>query len=277
MRLGLNIGISRRRGGGGSAPAPFSPASLFGGGAKGAYFDISDLSTLFEERTGASATTPASVDGVVGTVLDKSGNDNHITAPSDAARPILRQAGDLYYLDFDGTNDELQFSGGALDIARNVSGLTIAAAQSFDANPTADRTIVGFSTGATAAASRTLLRAINGNLLQFGGRRLDANTIASQTLASAGTGVNVVVSRFDYSNAAAYLVRNRADSATIDPFQTAGSTSDTASLAASVGGFASAAYLDGRIYAIIIYDGLATGDTLADIEDWLAAKSGVTL
>lgn len=277
MRLGLNIGISRRRGGSGSAPAPFSPASLFGGGVKGAYFDISDLSTLFEERTGAAATTAASVDGVVGTVLDLSGNDNHITAPSDAARPILRQAGDLYYLDFDGSDDELRFSGGALDMARNVSAMTLAAAQSFDANPSADTTIIFISTGTNGISSRCLLRAINGNLLQFGGRRLDGDSAAVQTLASAGTGVNVLVSRFDYANAAAYLVRNRTDTATLDPFKTAGATSDTASLAASIGANNGQQYLNGRIYAAVIYDGLATGDTLADIEDWLAAKSGVTL
>ena len=39
-------------------PAPFSPASLFSNGEEGAWYDISDLTTLFEE----DGTTPADRD-----------------------------------------------------------------------------------------------------------------------------------------------------------------------------------------------------------------------
>lgn len=94
----------------GASSAVFNPATLFTSGEVGSYYDISDLSTLFQERTGASATTPAVVDGVVGTVLDKSGNDDHMIALSNGVRPILRQDGSMYYLDFDGIDDELQHS-----------------------------------------------------------------------------------------------------------------------------------------------------------------------
>lgn len=67
-------------------------------------YDISDLSTLFSDRS-ATPSTPASVDGVVGTVLDLSGNGNHLVFPSDAARPILRQSDIYYYLELDGVDD----------------------------------------------------------------------------------------------------------------------------------------------------------------------------
>jgi hypothetical protein len=56
---------------------------------QGAWYDPSDLPTLYTERTGASATTPSVIGGVVGTVRDKSGNHYWSTAPSDAARPLL--------------------------------------------------------------------------------------------------------------------------------------------------------------------------------------------
>lgn len=105
----------------GGEASPFDPTKLPN---LVALYDISDLSTLFVERTGASASTPASVNGVVGTVLDLSGNGNHATAPSDAARPILRESNGLYWLEGDGVDDLLQ-TGPTFQVAY---GSTIAAA-----------------------------------------------------------------------------------------------------------------------------------------------------
>lgn len=86
----------------------WTPQKLFLAGEVGFWFDPSDLSTLFVERTGAAATTPSGVGTVVGTILDKSGNGNHAVAALDAARPILRQDGaGRYYLEFDGVDDQL--------------------------------------------------------------------------------------------------------------------------------------------------------------------------
>jgi len=98
MKLGLGLRSSRR---GGS----FSPASLFSGGVGGAFYQPSDLSTLYSDIAG---TTAAVVNGPVGKMLDKSGNGNHLTSPVDACRPILRQSGALYYLEFDGTDDGMR-------------------------------------------------------------------------------------------------------------------------------------------------------------------------
>jgi lysophospholipase L1-like esterase len=74
------------------------------------WLDPSDLSTLFQERTGASATTPSVVDGPVGSMHDKSANGIWLTAPSDSARPTLRNSGLLYWLEFDGVDDRLDSS-----------------------------------------------------------------------------------------------------------------------------------------------------------------------
>lgn len=89
-------------------PEPAGLSGLFSSGQDGAWYDPSDLSTMFLETTGAAATTPAAVGDPVGTILDKSGNGHHATAVNDAARPVLRQdAGGRYYLESDGVNDEL--------------------------------------------------------------------------------------------------------------------------------------------------------------------------
>jgi hypothetical protein len=67
---------------------PFSPLALFTAGEQGAWYDPSDLSTLFQNAAG---TTPVTgVEQPVRLMLDKSGRGNHAAAPSDAARPVLR-------------------------------------------------------------------------------------------------------------------------------------------------------------------------------------------
>lgn len=71
------------------------------------FLDPSDITTMWEERTGASATTQSSVDGVVGTMLNKGTVGGYFTAAADTRRPILRQTGALFYLEFDGVDDYL--------------------------------------------------------------------------------------------------------------------------------------------------------------------------
>jgi hypothetical protein len=76
--------------------------ALYGGGAvTGTLYDVSQLSSLYEDRS-ASPSTPASIDGVVGTIKDLSPNGDHAIAPSDAARGILRTDGTYYWIEFDG-------------------------------------------------------------------------------------------------------------------------------------------------------------------------------
>jgi len=77
----------------------FSPSALFANGEKGVWYDPSDLSTMFQNSDG---TTTAAVGDPVGYIADKSGNSNHAIQATSAKRPTLRQAGSLYYLEFDG-------------------------------------------------------------------------------------------------------------------------------------------------------------------------------
>ena len=81
----LSLAISRIMGGG-----VWSPLSLFAAGEQGAWYDPSDLSTLYHDAAGTTPVT--AVEQRVGLMLDKSGRDNHAfqatTAPNDK-RPIL--------------------------------------------------------------------------------------------------------------------------------------------------------------------------------------------
>lgn len=82
----------------------FNPLSLFAAGEQGAWYDPSDLSTLFQDYAG---TTPVTAAGQpVGRMLDKSGRGNHATQSTYASRPTLQQdVSGLYYLACDGSND----------------------------------------------------------------------------------------------------------------------------------------------------------------------------
>jgi hypothetical protein len=66
----------------------FAPGLLFLAGEQGAWYDPSDLSTLFQDAAGATPVT--AVEQPVRLMRDKSGRGNNATAPSDAARPVLR-------------------------------------------------------------------------------------------------------------------------------------------------------------------------------------------
>lgn len=81
-----------------SGSASFTPASL----APSAWYDPSDLATVWEN---SGRTIPASVNGVVGALDDKSGNGNHLIQATTAAKPILRLISGVYWLEFDGVDD----------------------------------------------------------------------------------------------------------------------------------------------------------------------------
>ncbi|MFV8867603.1 hypothetical protein [Serratia fonticola] len=93
---------------------PVFPYSLFDT-YNGALFDISDITTLFQDLSGL---VPVSASGqTVALVKDKSGLGHHLTQSDAAKRPVYNSAG---YLVFDGTRG-LDFTGSALSIFSNIS------------------------------------------------------------------------------------------------------------------------------------------------------------
>lgn len=94
---------SRLRDRAGKGVASFTPKALFANGEQGAWYDPSDLTSLFQDSAG---TTPVTAAGQpVGLMRDKSGLNNHARQATAGSRPILRNTGALWYLQFDGIDD----------------------------------------------------------------------------------------------------------------------------------------------------------------------------
>lgn len=85
---------------------PVDPiVSLFGSNVEGAYYDINDLSTLFQDSL---ATIPVTEVGqTIGCIKDKSGNKNHLIQPTVSRQPRLTrdELTGSYGLAWDGVDD----------------------------------------------------------------------------------------------------------------------------------------------------------------------------
>lgn len=94
------------RGTGTVAVDVYDPTNLFASGEKGAWFDASDISTLFQDAAG---TIPVTTLGqLVGKWLDKSGNNNHATQSNAGQRPTWQiDAEGNYNVTFTKTGQQL--------------------------------------------------------------------------------------------------------------------------------------------------------------------------
>ena len=235
--LGMGLGIARS-----SGSTPFTPASL----SPTAWYDPSDLATVWQD---SARTTPASVNGVVGALDDKSGNGFHLLQATTAAKPILRQSGALYHLETDGVDDYMEATGVTLT---QPNAIWIAT------NPLATS---GHHYDGVAAR-----QALNGNLNFFAGA---GNTATGNSLtigAAAILGMQV-------DGAASYARKDSVNTAAISP--TVGTSGLTNFRFAA---FAPGSnHYNGRFAGIVLVDRLLTSPEMASLDTYLAAKQGRVL
>jgi len=241
---------------------------MFRTGAQGAWFDPSDLTTLFQDSAGTAPTTAPG--DPVGRILDKSGRDNHATQAVKANRPIYQVDGQgRGYLAFNGVN----------------SGLTVAA---FPAGSDKMQAFVGIrKLSDTAIAILTEF----GVSLPPGSFYITAPHDGGFDI---GTSVRAGIN-FGYSNAsldapASAVIGMRADIATNDVRLRANGMQVASSSANLGGGMFGTWPLDigrrgngsvpfnGNIFGLILRFGAWSGASeTARIENWLAQRAGVTL
>ncbi|WP_417701975.1 hypothetical protein [Pseudophaeobacter sp.] len=240
----------------------FSPASLFASGESGVWYDPSDLSTLWADTFG---TTQAVLGGAVARMDDKSGNGNHVTQDTFAARAILRQsvAGE-YYLEFDGVDDYLLTAAGILGGAATVFTLAAGVSTEGGAGTSGnDRPLsLGNATLGTAGGSarETFGQAQDGSLRYDGAFTAGALSLPSEFV------------RLSSRNGGSVLdMINAAES--IGATATLVSTIDEVAICAPAG----AAYAQANIHGVIVINRVLTAQEISDTETYLAEKAGVTL
>jgi len=255
----------------------FSPLSLFANGEQGAWYDPSDLTTLYQDSAG---TTPVAADGdPVGLMLDKSGNGNHASQSVAASRPIYRTAAGLHWLEPDGVDDSLitpavdlspytkltaSFGLRKLSDAQGVSPVMMSGV----AGNTAD----GFSLYAPHSASgRKAAWSLGGSSQRF--RAIDAFPAP----------ISIVQSAL-FDNAAVSLadaIIPRVNGSEVIPTENvSGSASGNGFLNVSLRLFVqegTASFSPNPFYGGVLVTGHLSVNGLSVLERYLAVKSGVTL
>lgn len=249
----------------------FSPVSLFGPSDKGGLYDASVLSSLWQDT---GRTVPAGVNDPVRVMDDLSGKGNHVVAPSDTARPILKVDAGKYYLDFDGIDDELRWSDAGLDISRNVAGITTSAAYQFKSATASTGWIMSQTATAATTVRAGMSRNSGGTLLVAGGRRRNADSFAFVSTGNT-TAVQVSTSIFDYAASDLFLRRAGAQVASSTSFQTDGTTDDVRAFSGGIGSTGiGTGFLDMKFYAGPYIGRKLTSTEIGNLETWLSAKNG---
>jgi len=243
----------------------FSPSALFANGEEGGWYDPSDLTTLFEE----DGTTPASVDGPVGKILDKSGNGNHLIQTTETKCPTLRLASGLYYLEFDGIDDGLQAAAIDFTGTDSMSVFTGARKEADEVAVLAELSAnLGNNTGTFRQAS------INGDIWRYSSKGTSVSNANASPYVPPIT--SVVTGLSDISSSTNILRIDGSQEASAGASQ---GTGNYGNHVLNVGARNNAAglQLDGRIYGMIVRGVLSNANEIASTEKYIASKTGVSI
>lgn len=256
----------------------FSPLSLFSSGEQGAWYDPSDLATMFQDAAGTTPVTAA--DQPVGLMRDKSGRGNHASQATSASRPILRNSGALWWLEFDGVDDFLATASIDLTSTFRVAAF-VGAKKNSDA---ATSIIVELSASATANNGAFYLAGPQGAGLHNYAAVLRGTTETGSALSTyTAPSTNILSVDFDISQATRLTeIVPRVDGLTPSR-SNVGAAAD-----AGTGNFGNYPLYIGRrggttlpfggnLYGLIVRGAATSAANIASTEKYLAAKSGVTI
>lgn len=201
-------------------------------------------------------------------------------------------------VNFDGVNDFLQLTGSALDVARNRSALTVFIVYAYPSGFSGTRSFLYLSTGTSSTSSRIYMGLKDSSgFLGAGGRRLDTDSALFTSVAAPVVGeVAVTTARFVYNSSDLYLYKNGTLTSSNLNFQSNGSTSDTSSLAGTIGSnlAGTAENFPGRIAEIMVYGqdddgmraavhtyiqttyGISTADATGVVDEWVVSGDTTT-
>lgn len=262
---------TRMRSGGTSLEAAIRV--LFAAGEAGAWFDPSDLSTLFQDSAG---TTPVTAVGQpVGKILDKSGRGNHATQATAASRPLWQQdANGKYYLAFDGVDDWLQT--GSVDLTA-IQKLTVVAGVRKNSDAALGMVVTSSTSGTATAGEFGLFAPRDITTLAYAARLTGtalSNTDLNFRLVAAPDLV-VLNAAYDLGAAdgAQMTVRHNGGGQLIGGSGIGSGTFKSGPVYIGMRGGATLPF-NGRLYSLIVRAALSTSDQIAQVEQYVNKRTG---
>jgi hypothetical protein len=248
----------------------FSPMALFALGQQGAWYDPSDLSTLFQDAAG---TIPVTATGQpVGLMRDKSGRGNHATQPTAASRPIFRDVGGLRYLECDGVDDGMVT--GSINFTDTDKMFVCAGVRKLSDAATA--VLLELSPNTSVSAGAFAVTAPNFTAEASYGSRSAGTTQSSAVALGSPSPISSVVSAISAISTDTNSIRvNGVQRATVATDQGAGNYSNNPLYLFRRGG--TSLPFTGFFYGAIIAGAAYSAAQIASAERYLAGKSGVTL
>jgi len=257
----------------GAIPQAWTPASLFLDklAYRGAWFDVSDLTTLFQDTAG---TTPVTAAGqAVGLMKDKSGNGNHITF----SNATLGSNGTLYWIAFNGVSTNGQFVAAANGMF-SFSGYCMSTLGLLLDSISTYRFILRFNDGSNADRFGLSTQASAGTL-QFDAHRTTyaTETDVPATLAKP-TGAHVWTAYAKYATGVTTLTRDKTVASSNGSLSTAGNTDGLNSSGIYLGDYASTDYSNMNFYGgILLASEQDISSLQGQIETWVGSKVGLTI
>ena len=246
-------------------PLLFTPLNLFSTGEQGAWYDPSDMATLFQDDAGTIPVTAAGQ--VVGRMRDKSGNNHHATQVTAASKPILRNTGTLWWLEFDGVDDFLSTGNIDLSATDEVSVFTGLRKLSDAATAIA----VEFGNGNDAQGIFYALN-VAGGAFQCKSRGSVNAFLNTAVYAAPFTGVVSMISNISAPSLVARVNTIQTSTATSQ------GTGNYGNYPLYIGRRAGTSLpFFGNIYGLIVRGALTDSSGIAASEKYMAAKSGVTI
>jgi len=252
----------------------WEPINLFANSEQGAWYDPSDLSTVFQQD-GTTATIPWTSGDIldvnrVGKLVDKSGNGNDLFQTTLSKCAVLKYVGGLYYLEFDGIDDGYQTASTVDFTGTNSVSVFTGARKEADAS----EIVVELSSNVGSNTGAFKVGPVGGDVWRWTTRgNLTVNANASgyvPPVTSVVTGLSD--SATDYS-----AIR-------VDGVEEQVKTNDQGTIGygdyeLNVGAKnnASGSFLEGRIYSLVVRGVLSNASDIAEAEAYVAAKTGVTI
>lgn len=239
----------------------------------------------YQERTGASATTPATAtNDPVGSWLDQSGGSRHYTAAADGNRPTIQtsQINGKPALRFDGTDDYLAAS--VLDSLRNAVGACVFVVRKLTATGS-DRLLWATSVGGGTNNRFAISQGGSGSNDYFTGvRRADGDSLTScpATDGSPATGTTWAIQcgrcRTNEGGAGAVTSWVNGDASALATLASTGNFADTDSGHSRIGASATGTqFFDGDMAEILVFNRELNDYEFAQVWEYLGTRYAISL